>query len=158
MEEMYKMRKEPNKHLTYEEREFVEIGLNNRRNFTDIAKDLKKHRTTIMREVQGHKFRKTPSKFNNAVNLCRNRRECQSYVNVFDELTQEKTNLIMSHIKSTSRDKLNGKTPYEAELLILDEDEINKKKKKKIKADEVNLSPKLLKEAEQSQKIIHLVS
>lgn len=64
----------------------------------------------------------------------------------------------MSHINSTSRDKLNGKTPYEAELLILDEDEINKLGVEKIKADEVNLSPKLLKEAEQSQKIIHLVS
>lgn len=60
----------------------------------------------------------------------------------------------MSHINSTSRDKLNGKTPYEAELLILDEDEINKLGVEKIKADEVNLSPKLLKEAEQSRKII----
>lgn len=73
------MRKEPNKHLTYEEREFIEIGLNNGRNFTEIARDLKKHRTTIMREVQGHKFRKTPSKFNNAKNLCKYRRECQRY-------------------------------------------------------------------------------
>lgn len=73
------MRKEPNKHLTYEEREFIEIGLNNGRNFTEIARDLKKHRTTIMREVQGHRFRKTPSKFNNAKNLCKNRRECQRY-------------------------------------------------------------------------------
>lgn len=73
------MRKEPNKHLTYEEREFIEIGLNNRRNFTEIARDLKKHRTTIMREVQGHRFRKTPSKFNNAKNLCKYRRECQRY-------------------------------------------------------------------------------
>lgn len=73
------MRKEPNKHLTYEEREFIEIGLNNGRNFTEIARDLKKHRTTIMREVQGHRFRKTPSKFNNAKNLCKYRRECQRY-------------------------------------------------------------------------------
>ena len=73
------MRKEPNKHLTYEEREFIEIGLNNGRNFTEIARDLKKHRTTIMREVQGHRFRKTPSKFNNAKNLCKYRRECQKY-------------------------------------------------------------------------------
>ena len=73
------MRKEPNKHLTYEERDFIEIGLNNGRNFTEIARDLKKHRTTIMREVQGHRFRKTPSKFNNAKNLCKYRKECQKY-------------------------------------------------------------------------------
>ena len=63
----------------------------------------------------------------------------------FDELTQEKTNLIMSHINSTSRDKLNGKTPYEAELLILNEEDITKLGVTKIKADEVNLSSKLLK-------------
>ena len=63
----------------------------------------------------------------------------------FDELTQEKTNLIMSHINSTSRDKLNGKTPYEAELLILNEEDIIKLGVTKIKADEVSLSSKLLK-------------
>lgn len=51
----------------------------------------------------------------------------------------------MSHINSTSRDKLNGKTPYEAELLILNEEDINKLGVIKIKADEVNLSSKLLK-------------
>ena len=50
------MNKEPNKHLTYEERNYIEIGLNNKRNFTEIAKDLNKHRTTIMREVQGHRL------------------------------------------------------------------------------------------------------
>lgn len=73
------MKKEPNKHLTYEERNYIEIGLNNGRNFTEIAKDLNKHRTTIMREVQGHRFKKTPSKFNNYKNLCKNRRECQKF-------------------------------------------------------------------------------
>ena len=40
-----------NKHLTYEEREYIEIGLTKGRNFTQIAIDLKKNRTTIMREV-----------------------------------------------------------------------------------------------------------
>jgi hypothetical protein len=63
----------------------------------------------------------------------------------FDELTQEKTNILMSNINSTSRDTLNGKTPYDAMLLILDEDIINELGVAKIKADEVNLSPKLLK-------------
>ena len=55
----------PNKHLTYEERNFIEIGLNNGRNFAEIAKDINKDRTTVMREVQKRKFRKNPSKFNN---------------------------------------------------------------------------------------------
>lgn len=69
----------PNKHLTYEERNFIEIGLNNGRNFAQIANDLNKSRTTIMREVQGHKFRKNPSRFNNSKNLCKNRQECQKF-------------------------------------------------------------------------------
>ena len=69
----------PNKHLTYEERNFIEIGLNNGRNFTQIAKDLNKSRTTIMREVQKHRFRKKPSVFNNSKNLCKNRNKCKKF-------------------------------------------------------------------------------
>ena len=42
-------------------------------------------------------------------------------------------------------DILNGKTPYEAILLLLNEEEINKLGVMKIDADEVNLSPNLLK-------------
>ena len=73
------IRKAPNKHLTYDERNFIEIGLNNGRNFAKIAKDLNKSRTTIMREVRGHRFRKNPSGFNNRKNLCKNRRECKKF-------------------------------------------------------------------------------
>lgn len=51
----------------------------------------------------------------------------------------------MSNINSTSRDTLNGKTPYDATLLILDEEILEKLGVTKIKADEVNLSPNLLK-------------
>ena len=58
-----------NKHLTKEERDFIEIGLDQGRNFAQIANDLNKSRTTIMREVLNHRFRKTPSGFNNSKNL-----------------------------------------------------------------------------------------
>lgn len=54
-----------NKQLTYEEREYIEIGLKNGRNFTEIAEDINKNRTTISREVLKHRFRKVPSRFNN---------------------------------------------------------------------------------------------
>jgi IS30 family transposase len=43
-----------NKHLTYEERQFIENGLNYGRNFSEISKDLNKNRTTIMREIVKH--------------------------------------------------------------------------------------------------------
>ena len=66
----------------------------------------------------------------------------------FDELTQEKTNILMSHINSTSRDILNGRTPYDATLLMLDEETIEKLGVTKITADEVNLSPNLLKDGD----------
>ena len=66
----------------------------------------------------------------------------------FDELTQEKANILMSNINSTSRDILNGQTPYNAILLKLDEEIVNKLGVIKIQTDEVNLSPKLLKEGD----------
>ena len=69
----------PNKHLTYEERNFIEIGLNNGRNFTEISKDLNKDRRTISREIQKHRFKKNPSGFNNSKNLCKNRHECKKF-------------------------------------------------------------------------------
>ena len=52
----------PNKHLTYEERQFIEIGLNSGRNFSEISKDVNKDRTTIMREILKHRFKNMPGK------------------------------------------------------------------------------------------------
>ena len=69
----------PNKHLTKEEREYIEIGLNQGRKFTEKAKDLFKDRRTISREIQKHRFRKNPSGFNNSKNLCKNRHECKKF-------------------------------------------------------------------------------
>ena len=66
----------------------------------------------------------------------------------FDELSQEQTNILMSHINSTSRDTLNGETPYKATLLMLDEETIEKLGVIKIAPDEVSLSPNLLKEGD----------
>ena len=66
----------------------------------------------------------------------------------FDELTQEKVNILMSNINSTSRDILNGMTPYDATLTILTKGQMKKLGTSKIDADEVNLSPRLLKEGD----------
>ncbi|MDD3341923.1 MAG: IS30 family transposase [Bacilli bacterium] len=69
----------PNKHLTYEERDFIEIGLNKERSFSQIAEDINKNRRTISREIQRHRFRKNPSGFNNSKNICKNRYECKKF-------------------------------------------------------------------------------
>lgn len=66
----------------------------------------------------------------------------------FDNLTQEKVDKLMSNINSTSRDILNGSTPYNAALLILNEEKIEQLGVIRIEADEVNLSPGLLKEGD----------
>lgn len=106
---------EANKHLTYEERNFIEIGLNQGRNYSQIAKDINKDRRTIAREIE---------------NL---------------QLTEENVNKIKSHINSVSRDSLEGKTPYDVIEPIIPKEILLKLGIEKINADDVNLSPKLLK-------------
>lgn len=64
----------------------------------------------------------------------------------FDDLTQEDCNLIMSNIASIPRDKLDGKTPYEAIQEIIPVEILNKLGLTKIDKDDVSLSPDILKE------------
>ena len=70
---------EANKHLTYEERTFIEIGLNQGRNYTEIAKDINKDRRTIAREIEKHKFKRKPGSFNGKKNFCERRFECNKF-------------------------------------------------------------------------------
>ena len=69
--------------------------------------------------------------------------------NSFNHLTQEDCNLLASHINSTCRIILNNKTPYEAVSTLMNKEIINKFNIEFIKADEVNLSPNLLKRRKQ---------
>ena len=68
-----------NKHLTYEERQYIEIGLNQGRSFSKIAQDIKKDRRTVSREIQKHRFEKIPGKFNNSANKCKYKNECKKF-------------------------------------------------------------------------------
>lgn len=47
------------KHLTLEEREFIEDKLKENWNFTEIGKEINKHRTTISKEILNHRFKKS---------------------------------------------------------------------------------------------------
>ena len=62
----------------------------------------------------------------------------------FASLTQYDCYLIASHINSTPRLSLNNHSPYEASLLFLGNDNINKFKIKKIDYDDIDLSYRLL--------------
>lgn len=60
-------------------------------------------------------------------------------------LTQEKINLMFSHINSTPRENLGNKTPYEIFTFIYGEEIANKLDIQKIEKDEVCTTPHLLK-------------
>lgn len=76
---MKKNSKSNKQHLTYEERTYIELGLNQGRNFTEIAKDINKDRRTISREILKHRFKKMPKGFNRNENLCERRYECKKF-------------------------------------------------------------------------------
>lgn len=61
------------------------------------------------------------------------------------KLTQENLNLIFSHINSTPRASLNGKTPYEAFEFLYGNEILKKLNIQKIEKDMVTLQPYLLK-------------
>lgn len=62
----------------------------------------------------------------------------------FEFLTQWDVNLIVNHINSTPRESLGGKTPYEVAIDTLGEDILKAFQLKPIAPDEVNLTPKLI--------------
>ena len=62
----------------------------------------------------------------------------------FEFLTQWDLNLIVSHINSTPRESLEGRTPYSVALETMGEDVLNAFQLRPIAPDEVNLTPKLI--------------
>ena len=78
------------------------------------------------------------------IGVCNN---CPKLKNVqsLNHLTQEKINLMFSHINSTPRENLGGKTPYEIFSFIYGENLALKLDMQRIAKDEVNTTPRLLK-------------
>ena len=58
------------KHLTLEEREFIEEKLKENWNFTEIGKEINKHRTTISKEILNHRFKKEYVQYNTTFASC----------------------------------------------------------------------------------------
>lgn len=63
----------------------------------------------------------------------------------WNHLTQEKIDLMFSHINSTPRESLGNKTPYDIFIFIYGEELANKFNIQKIAKDEVSTTPRLLK-------------
>lgn len=66
------------KHLTLEEREFIEDKLKENWNFTQIGKELNKHRTTISKEILNHRFQKESVQYNSTFANCINTDTCDN--------------------------------------------------------------------------------
>lgn len=62
----------------------------------------------------------------------------------FDDLTQEDLDTMFSHINSTPRNAMNGKTPYESFAFFYGEELLEKLNMKRIEKDAVTLMPYLL--------------
>ena len=65
------------KHLTLEDREYIEEALKRNLCFKEIARYLQKDPTTISKEVRKRKITQKPSGFNNSFNQCKHKRTCQ---------------------------------------------------------------------------------
>ena len=65
------------KHLTLEDRNYIELALNQGMTFKEIAKFLSKDSTTISKEIKKHRLRKEPNRFNGCGNICKNRYSCR---------------------------------------------------------------------------------
>ena len=63
----------------------------------------------------------------------------------FDELTQEKVDLLMNHINNTARPGLQGRTPVQLALQHFGSDTAEKLKIRVIPTDDICLKPQLLK-------------
>lgn len=66
------------KHLTLEEREFIEEKLKENWNFTSIGKELNKHRTTISKEILNHRFQKETVHYNSSFANCIHTYTCEN--------------------------------------------------------------------------------
>lgn len=83
------------KHLTLEERELIENRLKENWSFTQIGKELNKHRTTISKEILNHRFQKESTQYNSTfanciyVDTCENAgsKLCKKSCNKFKERT-----------------------------------------------------------------------
>ena len=65
------------KHLTLEDRNFIEQALKQDMSFKEIGKFLSKDPTTIAKEIKKHRIMKEPSGFTGYINICKNRTSCK---------------------------------------------------------------------------------
>ena len=107
------------KHLTTTQRIMIEKGLMERKSFAAIAREIEKNHEYIRYVIpKGESL---------------------------DRYTQADAIKLMNHINSEARDSLNGCTPYELSLRLVNRSLHRVVKLREIPADQVTLKPSLLK-------------
>ena len=90
------------KHLTLEDRNYIEQALNHGMTFKEIAKFLSKDPSTISKEIKKHRIRKEPNTFNGCGNICKNRYSCRRKNVSICVLSVNAATLIVLIFKKTS--------------------------------------------------------
>lgn len=90
------------RHLSLEDREFIEEYLSKGFNFTQIGSSIKKHRTTISNEILNHRFRKEKNIYNTSFVNCSLENSCKDFQGVAckKKCSKYKEKLCPSLIKS----------------------------------------------------------
>lgn len=65
------------KHLTLEDRAFIEQALKQEMSFKEIGKFLSKDPSTISKEIKKHRIMREPNSFHGFTNICTNRKNCK---------------------------------------------------------------------------------
>ena len=125
-----------NAHLVLDERATIEVRLRERASFTEIGRELGKAPSTISKEVRLHSQTVRKDSFN----PCCKRSTCDEYGTACS-----KCKLMMSHINSYNRKKLNNQSAHQLFSFINGGDILDKLGIKSIPANEINLTPLLLK-------------
>ena len=115
---------------------------------SEFAKPIQFEVNIETREIRSNIFycdAQTPSQKPHVENNHNQVREILPNGQSWNKLTQEKVNIMFSHINSVPRKSLGGKTPYEVFSFIYGESILKKLDIQKIEKDEVNTTPRLLK-------------
>lgn len=139
-------------HLSYEDRKNIEDGLNNKKSVNQIAKELNRSHSTILREIDRNKVYYKPSNWNNCYNDKNNDYSCNKL---------SKPPHVCNGCKSRSgcrkerftyyarmdlcRESLNNNCPFKAMLFLCDENILNSLNMYYFEPDEVVLNNSLLK-------------
>lgn len=139
------------KYLTFDERLEIQKGLKYQMSFGEIAKFIGKDRTTVAKEIKRYSYEQKTgySSSQYQKGACEVNHELIRRIipkgTSLDNYTQDDIFLMMDHINSYKRKKLNNRSPYDAFSFYYGEDVLKRLACKPVAAENIILKPRLLK-------------